>query len=177
MFKMRYFIVASLAVKRASRASTVKKTKTTTPAMKRTVGRWCPACARSYMKIPQSYAGWKLAVRQRRIKVESAKGLLQRQTEDGFVSLPQLYAVMQFALVAVNTVCALSFIKPMRRVFNLKLLPELTKSTPSSRQRIHRNWITCSRNKINLTRVKQGRNTRGYRSWLRSPLVAGGLIN
>lgn len=31
-FKMRYFIVASLAVKRAPRASTVKKTKTTTPA-------------------------------------------------------------------------------------------------------------------------------------------------
>lgn len=41
-FKMRYFIVASLAVKRAPRASTVKKTKTTTPAtataMKRAVG-------------------------------------------------------------------------------------------------------------------------------------------
>lgn len=36
--------------------------------------------------------------------------------------LPQQYAATQFALVAVNTDCALSFIKPVRRVFNLKLL-------------------------------------------------------
>lgn len=45
-FKMRYFIVASLAVKRAPRVkeTTVKKTKTTTlataTAMKRAVGPW-----------------------------------------------------------------------------------------------------------------------------------------
>lgn len=36
--------------------------------------------------------------------------------------LPQQYAATQFALVAVNTDCALSFIKLVRRVFNLKLL-------------------------------------------------------
>lgn len=63
-FKMRYFIVASLAVKRAPRASTVKKTKTTTAvtatAMKRAVG---PLVSRVCSKLHENpivvLAGWK----------------------------------------------------------------------------------------------------------------------
>lgn len=76
-FKMRYFIVASLAVKRAPRASTVKKTKTTatTTAMKRAVGPWVTrVCSKLHENLIvvcwlEAFVG-----RQRRIKVESAKG-------------------------------------------------------------------------------------------------------
>lgn len=95
------------------------------------------------------------------------------------MSPPQQYATMQFALVAVNTVCALSFIKPVRRVFNLKLLPGSTKSAAPRHSPKNSSELdhALERNKINLAHVKRGRNTRGYRSWLRSPLVAGGLIN
>lgn len=66
--------------------------------------------------------------------------------------LPQQYAATQFALVAVNTDCALSFIKLVRRVFNLKLLLRdgrrrgrertrelLVKMSASVFARIHRN--------------------------------------
>lgn len=79
-FKMRYFIVASLAVKRAPRASTVKKTKTTTlataTAMKRAV---VPLVSRVCLKLHENpiVVCWLEAfvARQRRIKAESTKGL------------------------------------------------------------------------------------------------------
>lgn len=61
---MRYFIVASLAVKRAPRVkeTTVKKTKTTTLAtattMKRTVGPWVSrVCSKLHENPIASYAG------------------------------------------------------------------------------------------------------------------------
>lgn len=49
VFRMRYFIVA---VRRAPQASTVRKTKTTTSAMKRAVDPRCVPYAPSYTKIP-----------------------------------------------------------------------------------------------------------------------------
>lgn len=69
--------------------------------------------------------------RQRWIKAESTKGpenYYNSKREIGRVVAAAIRGAMQFALVAVNTVCALSFIKPVWRVFNLKLLPRSTKS-------------------------------------------------
>lgn len=131
---MRYFIVA---VRRAPQASAVKKTKTTTTTtstMKRC--RQPPACpARMCLKLHENPIVVPLAESTRAAATETDKGGDIRREERRIITTAKRNGKScccrsntrrrnLHLLPRQHRLCALSFIKPVRRVFNLKLLLE-----------------------------------------------------